>query len=138
MTQPLTGQGTGIGEVKGSPGFTLIELMIVVSIVGILATIALPMYQHSVIRAKEAVLKEDLFQMREAIDQYYADHGEFPPTLSTLVEKRYLRTIPVDPFTDSSETWIEVPPDDPELGGVFDVHSGSDLIGLNGVPYNEW
>ena len=124
-------------------GFTLIELLIVMSIIGILAAIAVPSYQRSLIKAREAVLLEDLYQMRRAIDAYFADHISYPESLENLVENKYLRSIPRDPFTQTSDSWTTVPPEpapDGEMpkGGVFDVHSGSDLVGLNGVPYNEW
>ena len=124
-------------------GFTLIELMIVLSIVGILASIAVPNYQRNLIKAREAVLMEDLYQMRRAIDAYFADHISYPDSLNDLVENKYIRDIPRDPFTQSSDTWEEVQPA-PSLegeiaeGGLEDVHSGSDLIGLNGIPYRDW
>lgn len=120
-----------------SPGYTLIEMMIVLSIIGILATIAQPSFQKTLIRAKETSLRRSLFVMRDVIDQYYADHGRYPESLEVLVEERYLRAIPQDPFTKSSSTWITIPPEGEE-GGVYDVKSGSDLVGLNGTPYNEW
>lgn len=128
---------------RGSRGFTLIELLIVMSIIGILAAIAVPSYQRSVIRAREAVLQEDLYQMRRAIDAFYADNAKYPDSLEELVEKKYLRGVPNDPFTTSAETWETVPPEasaegETPVGGVFDVHSGSDLVGLNGIPYTEW
>lgn len=119
----------------GDRGFTLIEMMIVISIIGILAGIALPMYQKSVIRAREAVLKEDLYQMRDAIDKHFADHARYPANLQELVEKKYLRVLPVDPLTSDTE-WVEVPDDDEP--GVFDVKSASSGVGSNGVAYNEW
>lgn len=109
--------------------------MLVITIIGILAGIAAPMYRNSVIRAKEAALKEDLFLMRDSIDKYYADNGEYPAALEAIVSKKYIRAIPVDPFTGSEE-WGEVPPD--EGAGVFDVKSLSAVPGSNGVPYNEW
>ncbi len=126
-----------------SRGFTLIELMIVMSIVGILLTIAVPSYKRSLIKARETVLMEDLYQMRRAIDAYYTDKNKYPDSLEELVTARYLRGIPRDPFTKSTDSWQTVPPEpgpEGELaeGGVFDVHSGSDLVGLNGIPYSEW
>lgn len=130
---------------KTQRGFTLIELMIVVTIVGILAAIAAPNYQWGIIRAREAVLLEDLYLMRTTIDQYHADQGKYPETLQELVDNKnkYLREIPKDPFTKSKDTWVIAapPPSDTpteETGGVYDVHSGSTLVGSTGVPYNEW
>lgn len=118
-------------------GFTIIELMIVMAIIGILLTIAQPQFHHYTTRAKEAVLKENLFTIRDVIDQYYADKARYPDSLQDLVDNGYIRKIPEDPFTKSSDTWVEVLPDSGE-GGIFDVHSGSDLIALDGTPYNEW
>src|SRR5262249_16631768 len=114
---------------KRRSGFTLIELMIVMSLIVILASIALAVYTNSVTRAKEPVLKEDLFRMRDAIDQYYADKGKYPPTLQDLVADKYIRGIPVDPFTQSADSWrtIESEPDpnNPSASpGVYDVRSG--------------
>jgi general secretion pathway protein G len=117
-------------------GFTMIELMIVVSIVGILATLAVPSYQGTLIRAREAALRQDLFTMRDVLDQHRADQGKYPPSLQALVGAGYLRTIPSDPFTNSATTWQEITGTVEE--GVADVFSGSDLVGSNGVPYNRW
>jgi general secretion pathway protein G len=124
-------------------GFTLIELLIVMSILGILASIAVPHYQRNLIKAREAVLMEDLYQMRRAIDAYFADHIKYPESLDDLVASKYLRDIPRDPFTQSSDTWEEVAPTpsiEGELaeGGLEDVHSGDDRVGLNGIPYRDW
>ena len=124
-------------------GFTLIELLIVMSIIGILASIVVPNYQRNLIKAREAVLMEDLHQMRRAIDAYFADNIKYPESLEDLVASKYLRDIPRDPFTKETDTWEEVAPT-PSIegefaeGGLEDVHSGSDLIGLNGIPYRDW
>jgi len=127
-----------IGEVRvrRSGGFTLLELMIVVAIVGILATIAAPTYQHSVVKAREAVLRQDLFTLRDVLDQHRADQGKYPPSLQALVEAGYLRAIPKDPFTNSEATWQEMT--DAVEGGVIDIFSGSEFVGTNGTPYNQW
>ncbi len=128
-------------------GFTLIELIIVVAIIGILATIALPAMRNAPTRAKEAVLKEDLYQMRSCIDQYLADKGYFPASLSDLVEEGYLRFIPIDPIVQAAD-WEEVmaePEEDEELEpnegegpGMIDVKSKAAGTGLDGRPYSEW
>lgn len=117
-------------------GFTLVELMIVVAIVGILATISVPSYRTSLIKARETVLRQDLFTMREVLDQHRADQGKYPPSLGALVAAGYLRALPKDPFTNSTATWQEIT--EPTEGGVFDVYSGSDLVGTNGTAYNQW
>lgn len=124
-------------------GFTLIELMVVMALIVVLASIGLTLYANSVTRAKESVLKEDLFRMRDAIDQYYADKGKYPATLQDLVSDKYLRTIPADPFTNSAETWREIPsepdPNNPTAQpGVYDVRSGSDQTALDGTKYSDW
>ncbi len=121
--------------------FTLIELMIVISIMGVLISIAQPSLKYAIIRAREAVLKENLFQMRDAVDQYYADNGKYPGVLAELINeqdrpKSYLRSIPKDPFTGAAD-WITVAPQGEE-GGVFDIHSASPLVGQDGTAYNTW
>ncbi len=117
-------------------GYTLLELMIVVTILGILVTLAEPMWEQSVIKAREASLKQTLFTIRDVLDQYRADRGKFPRALMEVVTAGYLRQIPVDPFTRSIATWQEIP--DETEGGISDVHSGSPLVGTEGTPYNQW
>jgi general secretion pathway protein G len=117
-------------------GFTLVEMMIVVSIVGILATIAAPSYYASVIKAKEAALRGNLFALRDLLDQHRADRGKYPQSLQALVAAGYLRAIPNDPFTTSNSTWQEMT--DPKEEGIIDVFSGSEYVGTNGTPYNRW
>ena len=124
-------------------GFTLIELMVVMSLIVILTTMGLAQYRNSVIYAREGVLKEDLFRLRDAIDQYYADKGQYPSTLDALVSDGYVRKMPEDPFTKSNSTWQTVPaepdPNNPTAEpGVYDVKSGSDATALDGTKYAEW
>ena len=124
-------------------GFTLIELLIVMSLIVILAGIGLAVHANSQTRAKEAVLKEDLFRMRDAIDQYYADKNAYPPSLDSLVSEIYLRALPQDPFTNSSTTWqvtmSETDPANPSAeAGVFDVKSGSQGRAMDGTMYADW
>ena len=123
---------------KNQHGYTLIEMMIVISIIAILATIAQPSYMRYRMRAKETSLKRTLFVMRDVIDQYYADHGKYPDSLEALADEKYIRAVPEDPITASADTWILIPPESGEEGGVFDIHSGSPLVSLDGQPYNEW
>jgi general secretion pathway protein G len=124
-------------------GWTLIELLIVITLVMILATLALTQYRGSILAAKEAALKSDLFLMRDAIDQYYADKGRYPESLQTLVSESYLRAIPKDPFTSSSDTWQTVNAE-PEPGmtstttGIYDVKSGSEGVASDGSRYADW
>jgi len=124
--------------VKRLLGFTLIELIIVMAIIATLLTIAVPRYYASLDRSKEAVLKENLYQMRDAIGKYYADKGKYPATLDALASDKYLRKVPVDPITESTESWVAVPPQDPEKGGVFDVKSGAQGKALDGTEYSAW
>jgi general secretion pathway protein G len=127
----------------GSRGFTIIELMVVLALVVILASLAMVQYRRTITYSKEAVLRDDLTKMRDAIDQYYADKNEYPPTLSALASEGYLRDIPKDPITESNSTWQEVPaePDSTNPAaspGVYDVKSGSDATALDGTRYSEW
>lgn len=120
-------------------GFTLVEIMVVMAIVVTLLAIAVPFYTTSIVRAKEAVLMNNLFTMRSVIDQYTYDREEPPQGLDDLVREGYLREVPLDPFTESRDTW-EIITDSGPTGqsGVFDVRSGSDRESLSGSPYNEW
>jgi general secretion pathway protein G len=127
---------TGSRHEQTPSGFTLIELLIVVSIIGILATVAVPSYQASVVKAKEAALRQDLFTIRDVLDQHRADQGKYPASLGTLVAAGYLRMIPIDPFTNSDATWQEITGVVEE--GIIDVFSGSEFVGTNGTAYNRW
>ena len=119
-------------------GFTLIELLVVLAVVATLLSIAVPRYYSSIDRSKEAVLKENLYQVRDAIGKYYADKGKYPESLTALATDKYLRKLPLDPITDSDTTWIVVPPEDPQKGGVFDVRSGAQGKGLDGTEFSSW
>jgi general secretion pathway protein G len=119
-------------------GFTLIELLVVLAIIATLLTIAVPRYYASLDRSKEAVLKENLYQLRDAIGKYYADKGKYPETLEALATDKYLRKVPLDPITESATTWQVVPPEDPQKGGVFDVKSGAQGKALDGTEFSMW
>ena len=125
-------------SMKDQQGYTLIEMMIVISIISILATMALPSFQKSLVRAKETNLRRSLFIMRDTIDQYFADHGRYPGSLQDLETEKYIRQIPMDPFTGSPESWVTIPPEGFAEGNIYDVHSGSNKISLDGTPYNDW
>lgn len=118
-------------------GFTLIELLVVLAIVATLLTLAVPRYFKHVERSKEAVLKENLATVRNAIDQYHADLGAWPPALESLPEKRYLRAVPIDPITDRNDSWLIIPPPDGS-GGVYDIQSGAEGTATNGQLYRDW
>ncbi|MGH8769420.1 MAG: type II secretion system protein [Burkholderiales bacterium] len=118
--------------------FTLIELLVVMAVIALLLAIAVPRYFHSTDRAKEAVLKQNLAQMRDAIDKYHADKGRYPDELEDLVTGKYLRRIPPDPITESSDTWISVPPQPGEQGKIFDVKSGAPGVALDQTTYGDW
>jgi general secretion pathway protein G len=140
-----TGNGVcaRLARIRRSHGFTLIELLVVMMIIVILAGTGLALYANSVRKAHEAALKQDLFLMREALDQYYADKNKYPASLEALVDEKYLRAVPKDPFTNSTDTW-QIELSEPEPGnpsaepGVFNVKSGSDETGIDGSVYAEW
>jgi general secretion pathway protein G len=119
-------------------GFTLIELLVVMTIIGTLLSIAVPRYFRSLQHARETVLKQDLSILREAIDKYYADLNLYPETLPALVEKRYIRALPIDPFTKLNDTWTLVPSDDPDHAGIRDLHSGAADVASDGTPVASW
>lgn len=124
---------------KPGKGFTLIELLVVMSVIATLLTIAVPRYFQHLDRAREASLRESLAVMRDAVDKYRADTGQYPQTLEELVIKRYLRKLPPDPITESVETWVIVPPpDEPGQQSVWDIHSGAEGQGLDGSEYSTW
>ncbi|HMU64936.1 MAG: type II secretion system protein [Nitrosomonas sp.] len=119
-------------------GFTLIELLVVMAVIATLLSIVAPRYFNSIDRSREAVLRQNLSIMRDAIDKFYSDTGKYPLSLNQLVEERYIRAVPIDPMTESSQTWIEVPPSDPEIEGMHDVRSSSDRQALDGTFYDKW
>jgi general secretion pathway protein G len=119
-------------------GFTLVELLVVMAIIATLLTIAVPRYFGSLDKSKEAVLKENLYQMRDAISKYYADKGKYPESLDMLMTDKYLRKVPLDPITESTTTWVAVPPEDPQKGGVYDVKSGAQGKATDGSEFATW
>lgn len=128
MSMPLPRKG----------GFTLVELMVVLAVIALLISIVAPHYVGRIAQAEEAVLRENLVLMRDALDRHYADAGRYPASLEELVAKRYLRAIPNDPVTQSSTTWVVIAPDDLKKGTVYDVRSGAKGNGASGKPYAQW
>lgn len=119
-------------------GFTLIELLVVMVLIGLLMSIAVPTYFVHIDHAKEAVLREDLVQMRDAIDKFYGDAGSYPDSLDEMVTRRYLRRVPADPFTERTDTWVIVAPERKDMGKVFDVKSGASGRARDGSEYASW
>jgi len=137
LTRSFSNRLKQLGSGQRIQGFTLIELLVVMVIIAILLTIVSPRYFNSVDRAKETVLKQNLSILRDAIDKYFSDTGKYPADLQQLVENRYIRAIPVDPVTGEN-SWVEIPPPDPEMEGVFDIHTTSDRQALDGTFYEKW
>ncbi len=128
---------------KHRRGFTLIELLVVIAIIGIVVTVAVGQYRRSIVKAKEAVLREDLYVMRTAINQYFADKGKYPSDLQALVSDSYLYKVPIDPITDSSDSWETVQSESTDLDistepGIADVKSGAAGAALDGSSYKDW
>lgn len=118
--------------------FTLIELLVVLTIIALLLTIAAPHFIANIDRAKEAVLREDLATLRDAIDKFYSDRGEYPGRIEQLVASKYIRKVPVDPFTDSALTWVPVSADSAASGGIIDIKSGATGSARDGTALSSW
>ncbi|MDP2071307.1 type II secretion system protein [Methylotenera sp.] len=121
-----------------SVGFTLVELLVVLAILALLLTLAVPRYFTSIERAKDVALKQSLNTLRESIDKFYADNGQYPKTLEDLVDRKYIRKMPVDPMTEKTTTWIFTPPEPPLEGDIYDIHSGSKALAKDGTRYEDW
>ena len=135
----MTGEGDrDMGRRRIQLGFTLIELLVVMAIIGTLLSLAVPRYFRTLERARETVLKHDLAVLREAIDKHYADLNEYPESLTVLVEKRYVREMPIDPFTRLADTWTLISSDDPDHSGIRDIHSGAAETASDGTPVASW
>lgn len=121
-----------------SKGFTLIELLVTLAIIALLLSLVAPRYFPSVKRAEETVLKQNLALLRDAIDKHHADTGKYPNSLEELVDKRYIRQMPLDPVTQSAATWVIIPPQDPKAGAVYNVRSGAKGTARDGTEYEHW
>lgn len=130
--------GTGDMRSRWSRGFSLVELLLVLFVVALLASLVAPVVTSSIHRARESTLKEDLHVLRKAIDDFYTDTGRYPESLAQLAEKRYVRKIPIDPMTEQANTWVEVRGEGQNAGGVVDVRSGSEEKSIDGVAYRDW
>ena len=136
-------RNTVTGRIRSTRGFTLIELMVVMSIIVVLATVGIVQYRQSLNFARESVLKDDLYKLRDALDQYYADKNEYPSSLDDLVTGGYVRALPKDPFTNDTSSWTTVlsdpdPANPTAAPGIYDVKSGSDLTAIDGTKYSDW
>jgi len=123
---------------RRSLGFTLIELIVVMTVVSLLLSLAAPRYFRSVEKSKETVLRTNLTATRDAIDRFHADTGRYPAQLMELVDKHYLRTLPWDPITERADSWVLIPPIDGQQGGVYNITSGAEGVSTEGVPYGDW
>ena len=119
-------------------GFTLVELLVVLTILALLLSLATPRYFNSIEKAKDAALKEELNTVRESLDKYYGDRGQYPKTLGDLVEHKYIRKLPIDPITEKNNTWIITSPEPPIEGDIYDIHSGAKGIAKDGTRYEDW
>jgi general secretion pathway protein G len=119
-------------------GFTLIELLVSLAIIALLLSLVGPRYFPNVTKAEETTLRHNLATLRDAIDKHYADNGKYPGSLAELVQKNYIRALPLDPITQSSTTWVLIPPEDPRKGAIFNVKSGAQGNARDGTPYSEW
>ena len=135
---PATAGSAALPRRPAGPGFTLIELLVVLAIVALLLTLAVPRFFPSIDSAKDTILADNLRNTRAVIDQFYADTGRYPDSLDQLVEKKYLRALPVDPVADSSSAWILVPPEDTTKGNIYSIRSGAPGNDRKGRPYAEW
>ncbi|MBC3879955.1 type II secretion system protein [Undibacterium sp. LX40W] len=123
---------------KKASGFTMIELMVAMAIVAVMLTVAAPRYFSNIDKTKEAVLREDLYILRDAIDKFYADKNKYPEQLADLVTEKYLRSIPVDPYTRSSNSWVVLPPEDGSLGAIANVRSAAPNKAIDGTWFKDW
>lgn len=131
-------RGFNLKGARSCSAFTLIELLVVLAIVAVMLTLAVPRYYNQLDASKEAVLRENLRATREVLDHFYGDTGRYPDSLQELVDLRYIQSLPVDPMTDSTTAWVLSPPPEGYKGAVFNLRSGSRVIGKNGKPYAEW
>ncbi|TLS17589.1 MAG: prepilin-type N-terminal cleavage/methylation domain-containing protein [Betaproteobacteria bacterium] len=127
-----------VQSIRRFEGFTLIELLVTLSIIALLLSIAVPRYIGNVSRAEEAVLRENLYVIRDSIHKFYSDQGRYPVQLDDLVKYKYLRAVPSDPVTGSGETWVTIPPVNDSKGGIYDIRSGAKGIARDGSAFGEW